>query len=202
MLDADALDAIDRLRARGIKVVVATGRRFEEVLEMGLVARVDGVVAENGAIIAVPAEMVYETRQAGFAELARAALGELAPAFTWGRVVGSGPRGAERAVVARLMRAGIAHRVEFNAQEMMLLPAGVSKATGAAACLHRMGLDAASAWAIGDGENDVSMLMWAGVGIAPANAAPEAKAAADVLVTSAYSRAFVDVTRTLLVRSG
>ena len=35
--------------------------------------------------------------------------------------------------------------------------------------------------AIGDGENDISMLRWAGLGIAMANAPENVKAAADVI---------------------
>ena len=44
---------------------------------------------------------------------------------------------------------------------------------------ERMGIDRDEVLAIGDAGNDVSMLQWAGVGVAPADAAPEARAAAD-----------------------
>lgn len=197
-LDENALAAIDAIRARGVKVVVATGRRFEELLAMGLVERLDGVVAENGAIVAAPSENIMVTRHSDFREQVGGALGTLANAFKWGRVVGSAPREYATLVSEALRASGIAYSLEYNAEELMLLPAGVDKANGAELCLRQWGLTAKEAWAIGDGENDVSMLEWANVGFAPANAAPAARAAADVQVAAAYSRAFIEITSPLV----
>lgn len=197
-LDPEAVGAIDALRARGIKVVLATGRRFEEVLAMGLFERMDGIVAENGAVLAIPSEDVVQTRHSDFQEQARGALGTLAEAFTWGRVVGSAPREHAGPVAEALRQARVKHSIEFNAEELMLLPPGVDKASGAELCVRRLGATAEEAWAIGDGENDVSMLEWACLGFAPGNAAPAARAAADVQVAASYSRAFVEVTSALV----
>ena len=199
-LDPRVLERIAELREGGVRVVIATGRRLEELVDMGLVDRVDGLVAENGAIVCVPHENVLETREPGFRDAARAALGELASSFHWGRVIGSGPREASREVAARLDAAGVAHALEFNAQEVMILPRGVDKAVGAEACLRRLGLTRDDAWAIGDGENDASLLAWAHVGAAPANAAPAAMRSADVLLGGAYSDAFLELTASMLAR--
>jgi hydroxymethylpyrimidine pyrophosphatase-like HAD family hydrolase len=38
--------------------------------------------------------------------------------------------------------------------------------------------------AVGDQDNDVSMIAWAGLGVAMGNASPEAKAVADVIAPS------------------
>jgi hypothetical protein len=198
VLDEAALDRIRELRARGIVIVVATGRRFDDLLATPLLAAVDAVVAENGAILCIPAEHVLETEHADFAAGARAALAGLAARFSWGRVVGSGPRGLAAPAHEALTRAGIAHVLEFNAEEVMLLPEGVSKAAGVESCARRLGIDASDAWAMGDGENDVSLLRWAGFGLAPANAVEEAKRAADAVVASTYSQAFLDVTAPLV----
>jgi hydroxymethylpyrimidine pyrophosphatase-like HAD family hydrolase len=56
---------------------------------------------------------------------------------------------------------------------------GVTKATGLAALCERLGIAAEDVLAFGDMPNDVTMLRWAGCGIAVANAHPAAKAAAD-----------------------
>jgi hypothetical protein len=49
---------------------------------------------------------------------------------------------------------------------------------------ERLGIDPAATVAFGDDLNDVSMLRAAGIGVAMANASPEAKAAADLLTAS------------------
>ncbi|GAA3439609.1 HAD family hydrolase [Kutzneria kofuensis] len=57
--------------------------------------------------------------------------------------------------------------------------AGVTKATGLAEVADRLGIAAADVVAFGDMPNDVSMLTWAGHGVAMANAHPQAMAVAD-----------------------
>ena len=54
-----------------------------------------------------------------------------------------------------------------------------SKGAAIAWIAQQLGISQEEVLAIGDAENDVSMLRWAGVGVAPADAAPEALAAAD-----------------------
>lgn len=195
--DPSALDRIRHLRKLGVKVVIATGRRFDELEAMGLVHELDGLVAENGAVVCVPRESYFQVVHAGFATVAREALGAWAGEFQWGRVVGSGPRDLGPAASQRLAERSIAHDLEFNAGDVMILPPGVTKASGAELCLRRMGLDAKDAWAIGDGENDAALLGWAAVGGAPGNAAPRARAAASVLLTASYSDAFLEFTEPL-----
>ncbi|HJP72792.1 MAG TPA: HAD family hydrolase [Pseudonocardiaceae bacterium] len=63
--------------------------------------------------------------------------------------------------------------------EIEILPLGLSKADGLAYAAGRLGLCGADTIAFGDMPNDVSMLAWAGYGVAMANAHPELKAVAD-----------------------
>lgn len=87
--------------------------------------------------------------------------------------------GTKEAVVAAIRAAGLpvevtasgSDNVEFNAL-------GVSKATGLARLAAHLGLDPTEVIAVGDHLNDLAMLSWAGMGIALANAVPEAKEAA------------------------
>ncbi len=58
---------------------------------------------------------------------------------------------------------------------------GADKGTGLLALCGALGIDPAETLAIGDGENDVSMLRAAGIGVAMKNACPEALAAADAV---------------------
>ncbi|GAB4471315.1 MAG: Cof-type HAD-IIB family hydrolase [Anaerolineae bacterium] len=65
-----------------------------------------------------------------------------------------------------------------------VLPPGASKGEGVRWLLDHLGVSPQHVLAIGDAENDVEMLRLAGIGAAVANARPEAKAAADVVVAS------------------
>lgn len=55
---------------------------------------------------------------------------------------------------------------------------GVSKAVGVAAVAERFGIAQSEVMSFGDGNNDVAMLRWAGMGVAMSDAKPSAKAAA------------------------
>ena len=63
-------------------------------------------------------------------------------------------------------------------------PQGGDKALGLGRLCEQIGVEAADVIAFGDNSNDVSMLQWAGRGIAMANATDDARAAADELTLS------------------
>ena len=66
-------------------------------------------------------------------------------------------------------------------EALEIVPTGVNKAAGLARVAAILGIPREETIAIGDGENDISMLRWAGLGIAMANAPENVKAAADVI---------------------
>ncbi len=61
---------------------------------------------------------------------------------------------------------------------------GINKARALSGALSELGIDASEVAAFGDGQNDVSMIEWAGMGVAMANAVDEAKAVADMVTAS------------------
>ncbi len=65
-----------------------------------------------------------------------------------------------------------------------LTPAGADKGAALARLAETMGIDRMEIVAFGDNQNDLSMLSWAGRGIAMANALETVKAAADETTTS------------------
>jgi Cof subfamily protein (haloacid dehalogenase superfamily) len=64
-----------------------------------------------------------------------------------------------------------------------VVPLGISKASGVDEVAGPLGITATDVVAFGDMPNDISMLRWAGLGVAMGNAHPEAKAAADEVTT-------------------
>ena len=63
-----------------------------------------------------------------------------------------------------------------------IIPEGVNKGSAMAELAASLGIEAAQVMAIGDQDNDISMISRAGVGVAVGNASPAARAAADYVV--------------------
>lgn len=92
---------------------------------------------------------------------------------------------------AELLDAGIAKispelydRYEiFKSRDILLewSPKNVHKATGLERLIEHLGLERAQVMACGDEANDLSMIEWAGLGVAMGNAVSEIKEAADVV---------------------
>ena len=66
-------------------------------------------------------------------------------------------------------------------EQLEIVSPGVNKGAALARAAEILGIPQEETIAIGDGENDISMLRWAGLGIAMENAPDNVKAAADVI---------------------
>lgn len=65
-----------------------------------------------------------------------------------------------------------------------LAPSGVSKASGLDFVCDRLGIDQADVLAVGDGNNDIEMIQWAGRGVAMGHAPEALKQVADATTAS------------------
>ena len=63
------------------------------------------------------------------------------------------------------------------------MPKGVHKAAGLNQLVKHLGLSSENVMAMGDEENDLSMLKWAGLGVAMANGVAIAKEIADAVTS-------------------
>ena len=72
-----------------------------------------------------------------------------------------------------------------NNKTIMVLPAGVDKATGLAAALKELRIPARRVVSIGDGENDSILFKSTGCGVAVANAPEIVKRTADLVTKAA-----------------
>lgn len=82
--------------------------------------------------------------------------------------------------------------VRWNDDFVDVLPAGGGKTQGMAQVLAALGLRREQSIAFGDGENDVDMLRFAGIGVAMGNGCPEAKAAADYITGDVTDNGLAD----------
>lgn len=100
------------------------------------------------------------------------------------------------ALEALLKRHPLAGDFDFIRSEQTLyeiLPKGVSKGNALCKMAELLGIDRKKTVAIGDYYNDISMLRAAGLGIAVANACPDARAAADHVTVSNMEHAIARV---------
>lgn len=77
-----------------------------------------------------------------------------------------------------------------------------SKGDAAAFLAARYGIPREEVIAVGDAENDLSMIAWAGLGVAMGNAAPAVLAAADWVAPSVYEDGVATVIERFVLRNG
>lgn len=176
---------LDEVAASGRRLLMVTGRTREELLDVfDELTLFDRIVLENGAVLYDPESSLERTlaprvSKELVAELARAAVQPLAV----GRVICSTARRNEGQVLAVLGDLGLDLKISYNRDSMMVLPAGVSKATGFSAAIDDLGEQASATVAVGDGENDIPFLAAAGVGVAVEHAVEALRQCADITLT-------------------
>ena len=180
-VDPATLDALKRYRDRGGRLLLVTGRELDELLQVfphyGLF---HSVVAENGAVL-------YHPHQDNVSLLADPFPPDLMEVLTargvdplsQGRIVVATWQPHGNTVQQTLADLNLEATVICNKRAIMILPAGVNKASGLLMALQQMGLHADQVAGIGDAENDEHLLGTCGFGVAVANALPGLKAKAD-----------------------
>ena len=81
-------------------------------------------------------------------------------------------------------------------------PPNASKGNALAFLAERYGIPQAETIAVGDSDNDISMIRWAGLGVAIGNAAPEVIAAADRVAPSVFDDGLAAVIEEYVLRNG
>jgi hydroxymethylpyrimidine pyrophosphatase-like HAD family hydrolase len=193
------VDGLERLRATGRKLLLVTGRELEELLAVFPEVKVfDRVVAENGALLYRP-----ESGE-------REGLGEPAPAELVARLRSRGvPVSVGHSIVATVVpyetlvleairELGLERQVIFNKGAVMVLPAGVTKASGLAVALHELALSPRNLVAAGDAENDHALLESAEYSVAVANAIETLKAKADRVTRETHGDGVLEVIADLI----
>lgn len=166
-VDPDVLAAIGELRAKGVVVVLVTGRILNDLrCHLGSLRPFDAVVAEEGAVLAFPpsgsSRLLASAPSATLLDALRAA-GVDAIA---GQCLIECDASHAQTVLARIQAFELPLVIHFNRGRMMVLPQAISKATGLMEALRTLRLSAHNALAVGDGENDHELLRACEVGVA------------------------------------
>ncbi|HEX8202253.1 MAG TPA: HAD hydrolase family protein, partial [Isosphaeraceae bacterium] len=159
----------------------------------------DRVVAENGAVLYRPEtreeKVLAEAPSPGFvAELRRRGVDPIAV----GRAIVATWEPHRESVLAAIRALGLDLHVIGNKRAIMVLPAGVDKATGLAAALDELGLAPRDVVGIGDAENDCAFLASCGLGVAVANALPALQERADLVTQAGHGAGVVELIARML----
>jgi hydroxymethylpyrimidine pyrophosphatase-like HAD family hydrolase len=194
-VDEATIEALEKLRATGRKLVLVTGRELPELSEvfphLDLFER---VVAENGALLytpqtrgekpltAVPPEdFVKRLKERGVEPL------------EVGRVIVATCEPHEATVLEVIRELGLELHVIFNKGAVMVLPSGVNKATGLSAMLDELGISPHNVVGVGDAENDHAFLELCECSVAVANALPAVKERVDLVTSRTHGAGVAEV---------
>ena len=194
-VDEPTIAALERLRESGRKLVLVTGRELDELQEvmprLDLFAR---VVAENGALIYRPEtreeRLLDEAPPQSFVDaLVERGVGPISV----GRVIVATWEPHENTVLKTIRDCGLELQVIFNKGAVMVLPAGINKATGLRAALAELNLSPHNAVAVGDAENDHAFFNICECAVAVANALPAVKEKADIVTFANHGAGVVQL---------
>jgi hydroxymethylpyrimidine pyrophosphatase-like HAD family hydrolase len=158
VLDPDVKAAITEARARGIVVVLVTGRILSDLRQAaGGIEFVDAVVAENGAVLAFPngqSRLIgHLPPQVFLDELRRRGI-----EFRTGQCLVEADAALARRILEVIRELELPLVMLFNRSRLMVLPQAISKGTGLREALNTLRLSVHNAIAIGDAENDHDLL--------------------------------------------
>lgn len=169
-----------RWRETGQFTVLVSGRPFEFLRDLQEREQAfDLIVAENGAVLYNPHTDEMRLPFGEVPDDLLDTLAELEVPLWRGVAIAGTTMPYDDAVWTVSRELGLAVHVETNRNEVMVLPPGASKGAGLLNLLQREGLSPRSLLAIGDAENDHSLLQVAEVKVAVANAVESLQALAD-----------------------
>src|SRR5262245_64259122 len=182
----ETLAALERLKASGRYLQMVTGRQLPDLQQVfERLDLFDSVVAENGALLYLPA--TGEERPIAPAPppaLVDALQARGVQPLSIGRCIIATRQPHETTVLDCIRHLGLEWQIIFNKGAVMVLPPGVDKATGLAAALEALELSPLDAVGVGDAENDLALLRASGCSVAVANALDSVKEIADVVTTA------------------
>jgi len=157
-LDPDVKAAIMEARARGIVVVLVTGRILSDLKQVaGDVDFLDAVVAENGAVLAFPngqTRLISNPPPQVFLDQLRLRGIE----FQTGQCIVETDAASAPKILEVIRKTELPLVLLFNRSRLMVLPQAISKGTGLREALNALRLSAHNAIGIGDAENDYDLL--------------------------------------------
>lgn len=187
-VDIATIEALQKFKSTGRKIILVTGREIPDLLSVFPEPAIfDLIVAENGALLHWPLTKEEKPLAAAppeqFAEFLRH---RAVNALSVGRVIVATLDPYEKTVRDAIAELNLDLEIIPNKGSLMILPRGVDKGFGLTAALTELGIAARAVVAVGDAENDHSLLRGSGFSAAVANALAELKAEASWVAPSGH----------------
>ncbi len=201
IVDEATLDALQRLRASGRALILVTGRELDDLRSIfPRLDLFDRVVAENGALVHRPENETETT------------LGDPPPIpfldalkargvdpISVGRVIVASRTLHKDTIIDVIRDAGLDVQVITNKGALMILPAGLTKASGLALALDELGIDRSKTVAIGDAENDLALFEISGCAVAVSNALDLVKERANRVTQASHGAGVTELINNLIL---
>ncbi len=176
-VDPSTVAALQKFKESGRKVILVTGREISDLESVfSETAIFDLIVGENGALLYWPQtkkeQLLAEAPPKEFADLLRS---RAVNTLSVGRVIVATLDPYEKTLRDAITELKLDLEVIPNKGSLMVLPRGVDKGLGLKSALRELQISREEVVAVGDAENDHSLLRNAGFGAAVANALPELK---------------------------
>jgi hydroxymethylpyrimidine pyrophosphatase-like HAD family hydrolase len=182
-VDPDVRHAIAQARTTGITVLLVTGRILSELRRVaGDLHFVDGVIAENGAVVHFPDSDHTSVVAPRLADALVSGLESDHIPFRAGDCLIDADAADGQRLLEAVRRLELPYVLLFNRGRVMVMPQGVSKATGLQTALEMLRESPRNAVAIGDAENDHELLRLSELGAAVQWGSVVLQAAADTVV--------------------
>jgi HAD superfamily hydrolase (TIGR01484 family) len=219
-IDRRTLNALHDLKQSGRKLILVTGRELDELLSIFPQARTfDSIIAENGALLFYPGGNASDgqnqdrrtlvSQKRARIELqqdrikvltdppprefvARLRQQRVSP-LSVGHAIVATSLEHKRTVVSTILEMDLDLHVIMNKQSVMVLPTGVTKGTGLRVALDELHIAPHNVVAVGDAENDDSLLSMCGFSVAVANAIPALKRRAHKTTRQGHGAGVVEI---------
>src|SRR5689334_22012138 len=198
-IDVDVACAIQEARGAGLLVVLVTGRLLRDLeRRLRTYPPFDAVVAENGAVLRLPdlpspVALSQAPDPRVVAELSTRGIRHES-----GLSVVEASADAAPQVIEIIRRLGLPFGITFNLGRLIVLPHGVSKASGLQEALWRLRVSVHNAVAIGNAENDHQLLEACEIGAAVAWGSETLQRSADEVVPGGGPEAVARYIRSIL----
>jgi hydroxymethylpyrimidine pyrophosphatase-like HAD family hydrolase len=186
IVDQATTDALLGAKSAGLRLILVTGRELSDLFNTFAHSDIfDCIVAENGAVLYDPATQTVEIIAPPPPPALIERLRKDSVPTAIGHSIVATVEPFEHQMLAAIHDLGLEWHIIFNKGAVMALPADVTKATGLAPALGRLGVSPRRTIGVGDAENDQAFLRACGLAVAVANALPSVKEIAQVVTAGA-----------------